>query len=139
MEAPFFALEDMNSGDVIRLSDFVGKPVMITFWTSWCPDCMKDMPMKEQFYHHADLEKLAFLTINVTGRERSEEAGREFTLKNDLPFPVLRDNGRETYDDYGCTGVPTTVLLDKDHQIVNVFNDQSSFLDIAKSLPSIMK
>ena len=138
MKAPSFALEDLKNGDIIRLSDFVGKPVMITFWASWCPDCMKDLPMKEQFYQHADLEKLAFLTINVTGREGSEEAGKEFTIRNDLPFPVLRDNGRETYDAYGCTGVPTTVLLNRDHQIVNVFNDQSSFLDIAKALPSIM-
>ncbi|WP_226655676.1 TlpA disulfide reductase family protein [Pseudalkalibacillus hwajinpoensis] len=138
MKAPFFALEDIKSGEVIQLSDFAGKPMMITFWASWCPDCMKDLPMKEQFYQHADLEKLAFLTINVTGRERSDEAGKEFTLKNDLSFPVLEDNGRETYDHYGCTGVPTTVLLNKNHQIVNVFDDQSSFLDIAKALPSIM-
>ncbi len=111
---------------------------MITFWASWCPDCMKDLPMKEQFYQHADADTLAFLTINVTGRERSEEAGKDFAIKNNLPFLVLQDNGRETYDKFGCTGVPTTVLLNQDHQIVHVFDDKSSFLDIAKALPDIM-
>ncbi|MGA9287112.1 MAG: TlpA disulfide reductase family protein [Anaerobacillus sp.] len=138
MEAPNFELEEVRSGETIRLSDFSGKPVMITFWVSWCPDCMKDLPMKEQFYEHADPKTIAFVTINVTGRERSEEAGKDFAIKNQLPFPVLGDIGRETYDIYECTGVPTTVLLDKNHDIVNVFDDQSTFLEIAKSLPEIM-
>ncbi|MBF0705887.1 TlpA family protein disulfide reductase [Alkalihalobacillus hwajinpoensis] len=138
VQAPSFALEEVQSGEVISLTDFKGKPVMITFWASWCPDCMKDLPMKEQFYQHADADTLAFLTINVTGRERSEEAGKDFTIKNNLPFLVLQDSGRETYDKFGCTGVPTTVLLNQDHQIVHLFDDKSSFLDIAKALPDIM-
>ena len=138
MEAPNFELEEVRSGEIIRLSDFSEKPVMITFWASWCPDCMRDLPMKEQFYEHADPKRIAFITINVTGRERSEEAGRDFAIKNQLPFPVLGDIGKEIYDSFGCTGVPTTVLLDKNHHIVNIFDDQSSFLEIAKALPEIM-
>ncbi|MDP4552446.1 TlpA disulfide reductase family protein [Alkalihalobacillus macyae] len=138
MDAPYFELEEMRSGEIIRLSDFAGKPVMITFWASWCPDCMRDLPMKEQFYQHADLNKLGFITINVTGRERSQEAGKAFTTKHQLPFPVLKDNGRTTYDMYNCTGVPTTVLLDKEHRIFKVFDDQSSFVDVVGALPQIM-
>ncbi|MBN8209946.1 TlpA family protein disulfide reductase [Bacillus sp. NTK071] len=138
MDAPYFELEELSSGEIIRLSDFEDKPVMITFWASWCPDCMRDLPMKEQFYQHADLDKLGFITINVTGRERSEEAGKAFTNTHQLPFPVLADIGRETYDKYNCKGVPTTVLLDKQHRIFKVFDDQSSFLDIVGALPEIM-
>ncbi|WP_270179934.1 TlpA family protein disulfide reductase [Alkalihalobacillus sp. CinArs1] len=138
MKAPTFSLQEVRGDQTYSLTDYEGKPVMLTFWASWCPDCMKDLPMKEQFYEHADLNKLAFLTINVTGRERTEEAGKDFAIKNDLPFPVLKDNGRDTYDKYGCTGVPTTVLLDRNHEVVQTFGDRASFLDIVKVLPSIM-
>lgn len=138
MKAPTFSLQEVRSDKTYSLSDYLGQPVMLTFWASWCLDCMKDLPQKEQFYEHADLEKLAFLTINVTGRERSEEAGKQFAIKNDLSFPVLKDEGRETYDQYGCSGVPTTVLLDKEHNIVETFGDQASFMDIVKVLPKIM-
>ncbi|WP_347548937.1 TlpA disulfide reductase family protein [Pseudalkalibacillus hwajinpoensis] len=139
MKAPCFELKEIRSGDPVRLSDYTGKPVMLTFWTSWCPDCMQDLPMKEQFYQHADPDTIGFLTINVTGRERSSDAGQDFASKNSLPFPVLADNGRETYEAYGCAGVPTTVLIDKNHNITHVFNDQSSFMDIVKALPAIME
>ncbi|MTT30692.1 redoxin domain-containing protein [Terrilactibacillus sp. BCM23-1] len=138
MFAPQFTLFELQSRQNVSLSDFRGMPVMLTFWVSWCPDCQRDMPNKVQFYQSLDKNTLAFLTVNVTGREHSPESGPQFVYDHQLPFPVLIDQGRELYDAFGCTGVPTTIILDKNHEIAYQFGDKASFYDILQALSSVL-
>ncbi|TLS38790.1 TlpA disulfide reductase family protein [Pseudalkalibacillus caeni] len=138
MKAPDFTLEDYRSKKMVSLEDYKGRVVMITFWVSWCPDCMQDLPLKEQFYRSMDSEDLAFLSINVTGREKDENAGPEFIEKHQLPFPILLDKGRQTYDAYDCRTVPTTVILNKKHEIAAKFEDKATFIDIMKELSNLL-
>ncbi|WP_085522849.1 TlpA disulfide reductase family protein [Tuberibacillus sp. Marseille-P3662] len=139
MKAPDFNLINAQTNEFVSLSDYQGKPVMITFWVSWCPDCQKDLPKKTNFYQTMDHDALAFLTINVTGREADAANGVEFMNNHELPFPVLKDNGTTTYDDYQCSGVPTTVILDQQHNIFDSFGDKASFYEIIRSLSMVMK
>ena len=45
--APVFALSN-EQGEVIRLSDFRGQPVLLNFWATWCPPCIWEMPSMER-------------------------------------------------------------------------------------------
>ncbi|MFC7394333.1 TlpA disulfide reductase family protein [Scopulibacillus cellulosilyticus] len=139
MKAPNFELTDLQTQEKVKLSDFEGKPVMITFWVSWCPDCQKDLPKKVEFYQSLNKDELAFLTVNVTGREGTEKDGPQFAREHELPFPILLDEGTKTYDAYNCSSVPTTVIMDQQHQIIHTFGDKSSFYDIIEALSSVMK
>lgn len=139
MQAPDLNLADFKTNQRMSLSDFKGKPVLITFWVSWCPDCQRDLPKKAEFYESMDKDAVGFLSINVTGREGSPEDGPAFAKKHNLPFPVLLDEGTKTYDAYQCTSVPTTVVLDDHHQIIQKFGDQASFYEIVKALSMVMK
>lgn len=47
--APDFSLVDTN-GKVVKLSDFMGKPVVLTFWATWCPNCNAEMPILQETY-----------------------------------------------------------------------------------------
>lgn len=69
------------------------------------------------------------ITINVTGRERSEEEALKYQ-EQFLTQPVLKDNGREVYDLYDCTSVPTTIVIDKNGEVVGRFGDQADFVEI---------
>ncbi|TCP23505.1 peroxiredoxin [Scopulibacillus darangshiensis] len=139
MNAPNFELFDLKSHQEVKLTDFRGLPVMITFWVSWCPDCQRDLPLKTQFYQSLDKSELGFLTINVTGREHAEKDGPRFAEEHDLPFPILIDNGTEVYDAYECSGVPTTIIMDKDHRITHQFGDKASFYDVLEALSHVTK
>ena len=140
MIAQEFSLKQLGNenGELVSLEDFKGKAIMLTFWASWCPDCAKDLHVKNHFYCSLNSDELVFLTINVTGREASDNAARQFMGVNDYSFPVLIDEGTKTYDAYHCYGVPTTFLLNKNHEIVATFNDKARFTDILKKLGDIL-
>ncbi|SDH05900.1 Peroxiredoxin [Alteribacillus persepolensis] len=138
MTAPDFKLKKMNTNDVIHLRSYQGKPMLLTFWASWCPDSQVDLLHKQRFYDHLDKNQLHFLTINVTGRERAAEAAQQLIEREGYTFPVLLDEGTAIYDRYQCMGVPTTFILDAKQEIVNRFNDNAKFIDIMKGLHRVM-
>jgi peroxiredoxin len=138
MQAKSFTLKEMKSNNTVSLEDLKGKPTMITFWVSWCPDCVNDLRQKNQLYTLMNKEKLNFITINVPGRENQAEAAGVFLEENDYHFPVLVDNGTKTYDAYRCMGVPTTILLDKELNIVASYGDKTAFSMILKGLNDLL-
>lgn len=134
-----FSLRTMDSNEAITLSDYKGKPIMLTFWVSWCPDCRRDLQNKQLFYDSIDKEQLVFLTINVLGREVEEGAGEKFMKENGYTFPVLLDEGRKYYDLYECQGAPTTILINENGEIVARYGDKAPFSEIMIGLSQLIK
>lgn len=138
MSAPTFSLKDMHTDKEHNLEDYKGKALMITFWASWCPDSQKDLANKEQLYRLMQTDKFDMLMINVTGREHKEQAAEKYYEENNFTFPVAKDEGTKMYDKYQCMSVPTTYLLDKDHEIVSRFNDKASFQQMLTTIGEVV-
>ncbi|WP_028783606.1 TlpA disulfide reductase family protein [Thalassobacillus devorans] len=136
-KAPLFQLPEIHSGKVYDLNKDIGKVIVLTFWVSWCPDCSRDLPMKEQLYRSMDSNKVRMLTINVAGRERSSQAGEEFAAKF-LTQQTLVDEGRRVYEQYQCTSVPTTAIIDQDGYLAARFDDQAEFLEIVEKVGELV-
>ena len=64
VKAPDFTVLDA-SGNEVHLSDFVGKPVVLNFWASWCPPCKSEMPDFEAVYQACGND-VQFLMVNLT-------------------------------------------------------------------------
>ncbi|MGM8215310.1 TlpA disulfide reductase family protein [Bacillaceae bacterium W0354] len=140
MKAPLFKLPYLsNENDIFDLNDIIGKKIIIlTFWVSWCPDCARDLPKKEQFFKTTRNEEIEMITINVPGRERDESEATKF-VEQFITQPVLKDRGREVYDLYECTSVPTTIVIDRNGDIAGQYGDQSDFFEVIQALTRIMK
>ncbi|GEN47041.1 TlpA disulfide reductase family protein [Alkalibacillus haloalkaliphilus] len=132
MKAPLFELPYLDRDELFKLEDVIGeKVVILTFWVSWCPDCSRDMPKKEQFYKTMRHDNIEMLTINVPGRERDEGEAEKFQDQF-LTQPTLKDRGTEVYDLFECESVPTTVVIDLEGNIVGKFGDQDDFVEVIK-------
>jgi thiol-disulfide isomerase/thioredoxin len=58
VQAPDFALEDLNGEDV-NLRDLRGQVVLINFWATWCGPCRIEMPIIQQRYNDSGFAVLA--------------------------------------------------------------------------------
>jgi len=138
MVAPNFSLKDMHSNEERSLEDYKGKALLLTFWVSWSPDCQRDLANKEQLYKSMKKDDLEMLMICVTGREDKEGSGESYYKDNNFTFPVVKDEGTKVFDTYQCMSVPTTFLLNKQHDIVGRFNERASFQQMVKEIGMII-
>jgi peroxiredoxin len=114
-EAPDFVLKSL-SGKNLRLSEYRGEVVMLSFWATWCGDCRAQLEtlgeMRER-YQDAGVELLA-VSLDQTARQAGEAAAQ-------ASYPVLHDAGGEVGRLYDVTKMPVMVLVDRGGVVREVF------------------
>jgi len=114
-QAPAFSLKSLN-GEQISLSDFKGRPVIITFWATWCDSCKEELPVLEKF-SVGKRDQLAILLIAIDGERKG--AVQKIIDKNKITLPVLLLLKEKVMDQYGVRGwVPLTFLVDQEGVLV---------------------
>ncbi len=114
-QAPAFTLNGLD-GKKISLIDFKGKPVLITFWATWCDSCKEEMPILEKF-SQGKRDQLTILLIAIDGERK--RAVQTIVDKSKLSLPVLLLLKEKVMDQYGVRGwVPQTYLVDQEGMLV---------------------
>jgi len=114
-QAPAFSLKGLD-GNQVSLSDFRGKPVLITFWATWCESCKEEMPLLEKF-SQGKRDQLTILLIAIDGERK--RAVQTIVNKNKITLPVLLLLKEKVMDQYGVRGwVPQTYLVDQEGMLV---------------------
>jgi peroxiredoxin len=115
--APGLELEDL-AGRTVKLSSFRGKtPVLLVFWTTWCPYCTKQIPNINQLEDAFGPDELAVLAVN-SGEGRTKVAGH--VQKTGMRYRVLLDKDDRAIEAYGVTGFPYMVLISREGNIAGV-------------------
>lgn len=106
-----FTLMDIDDNEV-SLADFKGQVILLNFWASWCPPCIREMPSMERLYQTLKAQDFVVLAVNQT-----EEMDVVFAFTGQLSveptFPILFDSESRISDQYPVMGLPTTFLIDK--------------------------
>ncbi|MEO8227365.1 MAG: TlpA disulfide reductase family protein [Gemmatimonadota bacterium] len=109
--APAIDLPALDGGR-IRLADYRGQPVVVTFWASWCPSCRVEFPALVDAYRRYSAQGLRIFAVNERDQEMREGDIRGFLAEVPVPFPVLIDRWGRSRRQYRLTGLPTTVFID---------------------------
>jgi peroxiredoxin len=124
-EAPPFTLKNLY-GDQVSLSDFKGKPVLITFWATWCESCREDLPIIEKF-SIGKRDQLVILLIAIDGERK--RTVQKIVKRNNITLPVLLLLKENVMDPYGVRGwVPQTYLIDQEGKLVGKIVGQRKWL-----------
>jgi len=109
-----FSLSDLD-GQTHQLSDYAGKVVLVSFWATWCPECIFEMPSLQAFSNALPDDEFIILAINV-GEER--KLVRSFAEQHNLTFPILLDHDLGAYKKWPVLGVPTSFVINQHGKIV---------------------
>jgi peroxiredoxin len=111
-----FTLNDVD-GNSVSLSQYAGKgkPVIISFWATWCKPCVAEMPHLQRLF---DAKKAIVLAISLDGPETEAEVA-PFVKSKGFTFPVLLDTETRAASLYNPRrAAPFTVIIDKVGKIV---------------------
>ena len=110
VKAPDFTVYD-REGNEVHLSDFLGKPVVLNFWASWCGPCKMEMPdFHEKYLELGD--EVQFLMVNATGGRETKDSAAAFISETGYTFPVFYDLDSDASMTYGAYSLPTTYFID---------------------------
>ena len=132
-QAPDFNVQDMH-GEMVSLSGLRGKYVVLDFWGTWCPACMKEIPSLKKLYkkHHDDLE---IISVNCFDEgDEWQEVVKDYHLK----WPQLKNTSEaDLVKKYDVRVFPAKLLLDREGKILfRLSGEHQSFF---KKVSEILK
>lgn len=108
--APNFELESLD-GEVVKLSDFRGKIVLLDFWATWCGPCKVQMKKLKELKSLVNEDEVVIISIDVG---ESKSIVQEFISKEEVDWLVLLDLRGFTAKSYGIRAIPTLFIIDKE-------------------------
>ncbi len=113
--APDFTLTGLD-GKKVTLSQQKGSVVLLDFWATWCPPCVKGLPEINELQRAN--KSIKVFAINVAEDKPTIES---FMKEKGLDLPVLLDTDDTLSDPYKIRGIPTTIVIKPDGVIQKVF------------------
>jgi cytochrome c biogenesis protein CcmG, thiol:disulfide interchange protein DsbE len=111
---PKAALSDLAGKKWVLPNALKGKVGLIHFWASWCPYCLKEMMGIEANYQPDKGKGFMPFSINVG---ESSQAAEAYLASIKVSYPILLDPNSAVAKQYGITGIPTTLITDRENVI----------------------
>lgn len=108
------ALERLDGQGSTRLADYAGQPLVVNFFAETCAPCVDEMPAFERVKQAAAGE-VAFLGVST---QESVEAGRAIVERTGVTWDLVRDPQGDFIRAVEGVGLPTTLLVASDGDIV---------------------
>ncbi len=104
-----------ESGDVVTMKGFEGKPAIVTFWASWCPDCRKELSHIREFINTSkNYGDINYILINRTdNKKETRETAKKYLSEQGITMDTYYDEGMAAYQELGLHAIPTTLFLDE--------------------------
>ena len=113
---PDFTLKNLANQDV-KLADLLAeKPVVVTFWATYCKPCLKELKAFKPIFEELK-DDIHFVAINEDG-PRSKSKIKPLVKKEGFDYTVLYDKGAKLKLKAGVVDIPHFFLLDQNGEIV---------------------
>ncbi len=107
---PNFTLTTLDGKGSVEIESFRGRPVLLTFWASWCGPCRVELPQLAELYSELAGAGFVLLTVNL---DNSPMIAEKYLGQLGLRIPVYRMQQRDIVA-LKISGLPTNILIDRD-------------------------
>lgn len=134
--APDFEVPLLD-GSSLRLADLRGKRVVLDFWATWCPPCVREIPHFSRIHREVSTNDLVI--VGISSEDRA--VLKPFVQAKDVPYPVASSVNRSLPEPFSqVAAIPTTFFLDRRGRIQHVavgYHDYATLLEhaTAEDLP----
>ena len=144
LAAPKFRLPSVSGRDH-TLGMYKGRRVLLNFWATWCPPCREEL--RDLRAHQDELRGLGAAILAISVDDPADRAKvREYAKQEELPFPILLADedviaaynlvNRFLFEKIRDLAVPTSLLLDRDGNIVKIYRGRVPARQIVRDIQS---
>jgi cytochrome c biogenesis protein CcmG, thiol:disulfide interchange protein DsbE len=105
-----------EEGLLVKSSNFLGNPLEIHFWATWCPYCKKLQPSLDRLYQKYQADGLQMIAVSI--REDEGATPQKELEGRGMSFKTLVNGTDMARNLFNVNGTPTTVFIDKTGHIV---------------------
>jgi peroxiredoxin len=114
--APDFTLYDAD-GQRVTLSEFRGRVVLLNFWATWCPPCLKEIPWFMEFQR--TYEGRGLVVLGVSMDEHGWDAVRPFIARQQVNYRIMAGEDELAARFGGIAALPTSFIIGRDGLVVS--------------------
>lgn len=112
-----FTLADL-AGNEVALDQFIGRPVIVNYWATWCGPCRIEMPHLQNTFEQHQEDNLAILALD---QDETADEVKGFFDEFGLTFTPLLDEGKASSENYGVgRTLPTTFFINPEGEITAI-------------------
>ena len=114
-DASVWDLPALDESRRVRLDEYAGQVVVMSFWASWCGPCKRELPALQRLYNTHKKAGLVVIGVNI---DDDVSAARKTAHKLGVEYPLVHDTGgRRTARGYPSDMIPTTFVVDRKGKI----------------------
>lgn len=126
------------SGGRVQLSKLRGHPVVVSFWSTWCPPCRSEFPELVKAYLKYSAAGLVVLGVNGRDQEYRTNDVKKFVQEFAVPFEIALDERGRSRQSFLILGLPTTVFIDSGGVVRGIHRGPISAEELAGGIATIL-
>lgn len=134
---PAFSLPDVTDGNTVDSQVFQGKVLLVTFFATWCPPCLEEVPglikLQQEF------AKDGFSVVGLSMDEGGPRVVIKFIKKQEINYPMLMADDVTIRGFGGVYGIPMSFLVNRKGNVVKKYPGFVPHSVLVKDIKSVME
>lgn len=133
---PSFDLSEVVSGKRISSNSFEGKALLITFFATWCPPCVQEIPTLITLQNA--YKNKGFSVVGLSVEQGNVKAVKKIIKKKSINYPVMMADSKTMQKFGGVYGIPVSFLVNKKGNVVKKYTGYIPRSILEKDLKKVL-
>lgn len=125
-----YEVTDLSTGEPVSLESLPDGPSLLVSWATWCRECDEELARLQAFADSEQADGLNIVAVNLDAAH-VDDAIWDKVDRHGLTVALWRDQRNTFRSVFGALGVPTSVLLNTQGEVVGTFPGAVNFEDTA--------
>ena len=134
---PGFALPEAASGQRVTSKTFAGKAILVTFFASWCPTCLQEIPLLIRM--QKEFAPQGFSVVGLSVDQDGPPVVQKLMRRTGINFPVLMADLSTVENFGGVYMIPVSFLVNKSGQVVKKYPGPAPASVLENDIRSILQ